>query len=673
MTKCTDKQCTSHFGIICTHHQWLTQLSCLSTEFSPDVIQSYFAYCHRSILAKAQLYQWIRTITGRTWLVDIGDSNGLQILSPASLAEGYAAVDVIDKAPKCLTDSISASSMEPFQHVVASCGFTGTTRDTGNAARPWEYSESLRSMIALDFETAGYDLISNQIRDGDYFDRDCFCSTFTMDFKNEPCSESGELDLTKERLWMNATCGSTSLPDNWRHALKTTQFAYIPIDNWNWPKCVADIPKEVIQLTDQCATDACDLDSSGYCKVRRAVDRACFCRNISYNSCGGSCQIFETRIDYIKWLRGLCDNLQDWNGLPANWRQLAAPTASEMIPWEWTLMPSIDSEACASSEWKLGSFALVNIATLLAAFLSQITSRHRNARGSSWQSHPWHWFSKGVLIAGLHLLTNWFNSLIIQSSSGYENTPVIQLTLLWCSMPRLAWLIMPLNGLQPIEETRLSAFASLLLAEGALQLASSYDMLMTVDYGRQHNFYFGGLEGADRADQAKVMYAGALMWLVVVIMTLVQFMRAMRNLNRPSMSDHLRPTRWQRYEHATTNATTNEAYRTSRENQTYHWAQNDINAQNTPLTSPERGDYRTYGTIYGTFSVKGRHHVVFQNPIQGLYASAVMNMFLFWVAQWLFWAGLIGLMADEFCPPKHGILTAVWIVSSFVGTVVSII
>ncbi|GKZ66796.1 hypothetical protein AnigIFM50267_000884 [Aspergillus niger] len=110
MTKCTAKQCTSHFGIICTHHQWLTQLSCLSVAFSSDVIARYLPYCGRSILAKAQLYSWIRDITGREWLVEVGDTNELQNLSPTSLAEGYTAVDVINTAPKCLTGSLVSAA-----------------------------------------------------------------------------------------------------------------------------------------------------------------------------------------------------------------------------------------------------------------------------------------------------------------------------------------------------------------------------------------------------------------------------------------------------------------------------------------------------------------------------------------------------------------------------------
>lgn len=661
MTKCTSKQCTSHFGFICTHHQWLTQLSCLSIGFSSDVIEGYLPYCGRSVLAKAQLYLWIRKITGRTWLVDVGDANGLQNLSPASLAEGYAAVDVTYNAPTCLTGSVSALSMEPFQHVMASCSFTSTTQHTGNAARPWEYSESLRSMIALDFETVGYDLTRGSIRYGDYFDKECFCSAFAID--PEPCSRSGQLDLTKERLWINATCGSTFLPDNWTDILKTTEFACIPIEDWHWPMCVVDMPKQVIELTDQCATDACEPDSSGYCKVKRAVDRACFCRDISYDSCGGSCQIFETRIDYINWLHDLCGNVQDWHGLPDNWRQLAAPTPLDMIPWRWTIKPSNDSnityitrlgsikstETCASNEWKLGSFALVNIATFFAAFLSQRTSMHRIARGFQWHPHPWCWFFKGTLIAALQLLANWFNTLLVQKTPGYEDVPVIQLMLLWCSMPRLAWLTILLIGVQPFEAMNFSAASSSLFAEVILQFISSYYMVMTVNYGREHDFYFGGLERAERGIPAKTMYAGALIWLFIISLALVQLIRATCKVNRLTGSGSLDLPKWQRGKQTTSNiaeelmAQLNERWTRLMEQLAYYWVDKSRDSEETPLTSSEGGDYR----VYGTFSVKGQNNWVSQKASVELYAATVISMLLLWIAQWLFWGGFISLSSEE--------------------------
>ncbi len=690
MTKCTSKRCTSHFGFFCTHQQWLTQLSCLSIGFSSDLVQGYLPYCGRSVLAKAQLYLWILNITGRTWLVYVGDANGLQDLSPASLAEGYAAVDVIYNAPTCLASSVSALSMEPFQHVIASCGFTSTTQHTGNAARPWEYSESLRSMVALDSETVGYNLARRSIEYGYYFDRECFCNTFNIDPENEPCAEQGHIDLTKERLWINATCGSTSLPENWGDTLKTTEFAYIPIENWHWPKCVVDMPRQITELTDQCATDACEIDSSGYCKVKSAVDRTCFCRNISYDSCGGSCQIFETRMDYIKWLHDLCGNLQDWQGLPDNWHQLAGLTSLDMIPWRWTIKSSNSSdpnstETCASNEWKLGSFAIVNIATLLAAILSQRTGIDRNPPSSLWYLHPWSWVFKGTLIVALQLLASWFNILLIQKTPGYEDVADIQLLLLLCTMPRLAWLMNLPISIQPFEAMNLSMAASSLFAEMILQLLSSYYMVTTVNYGREHNFYFGALKGAGRARSAKMMYAGALMWLIVVSFVLFQLLRAICRMDRMSKSNSPNLPQWQRDMQTTSNISENLVSqlneRCTRLGQklTYSW----MDKSTVLLINSEGGEY----TAYGTFSVQDKTNWVFQKAFADLYAVTVISLLLLWIAQWLFWGGFIGLSSEEyvfmhllgpyqlltglrFCLPNLGFLTAVWIPFSVAGAAV---
>ncbi|KAI0545161.1 hypothetical protein F4679DRAFT_588783 [Xylaria curta] len=718
MTKCTGHRCTDWF-IWCTHQQWLTQLSCLKTGFSHDVIAPYLQYCGRSVLAKAQLYQWIHAVTGRTWLISPGDATRLQNLSPSSLTKGFAALEATDHAPTCLTGSDSALSMEPFQHVIASCSFTARSQHTGNAARPWEYSESLKSMVALDSETAGYDLTWSRIGYGNYFDKECFCSAFTYDPNNEPCSgldltkerlwihatcgsmslpynwmdklkimgfayvrievwyrsvnvadmskqvveltdrcvtdacevdsdgyckvnhaveracfcsaltidpekesRSG-LELTKEWLWINTTCGSTPLPNDWTDKLKTTGFEYIPREEWHWPRCVADMPKQVIERPDhQCATDACEVHADGYCKVKRVVDRACFCRDISYDSCGDSCHLFETRIDYVKWLHELCGNVQDWHGLPDNWRQLAAPNPLDMIPWRWTIK---STEACVSNEWKLRSCAFINLGTLIAAFLSHGRSTHRLIPDFLWHPHPGSWFSKGTLIVALQLLANWFNTFLIQTTPGYEDIPVVQLMLLFLSMPRLTWLTILLIGVRSPEALDSSAASSSLFAEVIFQFLSSYYMGMTIDYGRKHNFYSGGLKNAERGKPAQLMYVGALIWLVVVCLALVGLLLA---------------------------AT--------------YWIEKSWRSETTPLMRSKGGAYGTFPPDAGQNDRVSR----IKTPV-ALFQVLVIGMLLLWVAQWLFWDGFIRVSSEEFCPPKLGILTVVWAISSFAGVVVA--
>jgi hypothetical protein len=799
MTKCTGKQCTRHFGAICTHHQWETQLTCLNTEFSSDVLNYYLPYCSRSVLAKAQLYLWIHSTTGRTWLVHFGDANGLQNLSPASLAKGYAAVSVIDKAPTCLTGSVSALSMERFQHVIASCSFTSTTQHTGNAARPWEYRESLRSMVAMDVETVGYNLTHRSIGYGRYFDKACFCGAFTIDTKSEPCPGARQIDLTRERLWIHATCGSTALPDNWTDMIKVIGSTYIPIEDWHWPACVTDMPKQVTELTSQCATDACELDASGYCKeVRRTVDRACFCRNISYDSCGGSCRFFETRIaylkwlhglcgcgaftiypkaepcpgtrqidlmrerlwmnatcgpmvlpdnwtdmikisgfayipiedwhwpacvtdmpkqvteltsqcatdackldvngyckevkrtvdracfcrnisydscggschffetrkDYVKWLHDLCGSMQDWHGLPDNWRQLAAPTPIDMIPWRWTIKPLNQSNTtsntrlgsieatlkCTSNEWKLRSFALVNIAPFLAGYLSRRTGTHRIVHRLLWHPPPWCWFFTGILIAALQLLANWFVAFIVQQTPGYEDTPVFQLMLFFCSLPRLSWLTILLIGVQPFEAMNFSAAASTLFAEMIIQFLSSYYMIMTINYGREHCFYLGGMEGADREGSATMMYTGALLWLIIIIVAFVQSVLATRRKIRLTGSGRLHLPKWQRSQQATSTiveeliAQLNEYCTWIGEKLEQYWIDKSMASEESSLMNSEGGNSRAYGTL----PVRSPKHWATQTAFVQLYLLTVTTMLLLWIAQWLFLGGFITLSSEEY-------------------------
>ncbi|KIW91155.1 uncharacterized protein Z519_08050 [Cladophialophora bantiana CBS 173.52] len=387
-------------------------------------------------------------------------------------------------------------------------------------------------MIALDSETVGYDLTGRSIKYGDYFDKQCFCGAFAIDVKTEPYSGTGTMGLTKERLWMNATCGPTSLPHNWTDALKTTEFAYIPIEDWHWPECVTDMPEQVTELTGQCATGA------------------------------------------------------------YNWRQLAATTTLDMISWQWTLKPSNDSslapigsietmKTCAKTEWKLGSLAMVNIATFLSACLARRTGMHRIARGFLWQPDP-------------------------------ESTLLL--------------------GEQPSKAMNLSPAASSLFAEAILQVSSSYYMMMTVNYGREHNFYLEDMKRLERAPPAKSMYIGAFLWHITAILAFVSLM-----------------------------ALFNQYWTWLEDKRAHQWV--DKSKSLEEALRSEGGYY----TAYGTLPIEGQNNRLPQKSFLRLYTVSIIGMLLLWIAQWLFWYGLIGLRLEEFCPPKLGALIAVWIASSLAG------
>ncbi|KAF2004755.1 hypothetical protein P154DRAFT_484831 [Amniculicola lignicola CBS 123094] len=673
MSKCTSKRCTNHFGVICTHHQWLTQLSCLSAAFSPDVLKGYLPYCGRSVLAKAQLYQWVRRITGRTWLVEVGDANELHNLRPASLFEGYATLDVVDRAPSCLATSVSAASMEHFSQLLASCQFTGTTEHTGNAKRPWEYSESHRSMIALDFETAGYDLTGQDARGGnyrDYFDKACFCKLFSVDWTSEPCLGRWQLDVTKERMWMHATCGLKSLPQNWADNLQTTGKAFIPTEDWHWPTCVVDMPDSVIDLSDQCATDACGHDSNGYCEVTSVVDRSCFCRKINYESCGGLCHVFEARIEYVNWLQDLCGDLPDWNGLPDDWRHLAGPRPLDMIPWGW--IPSSlnsSSEKCAPNAGKLGSIALVNVASIIAAFFGQELGNSWIFRHSLGHLPLKTWFSTGLIIVALQLLAYWLTALVVQETPGYESIPVIQFILLWCTMPRLTWIRSFFINVEDFKANRASAAASQLFAEMILQFVSSYYMIWTIAYGRAHGFYFGTLAGAEKEWSAQKMYYGALLWIVIMIMAPIPLIRIVR-INRssgrgiPELPKLLKSGKTTSSLPEELMTQFNELCHWLGEKFVLPWMDTSSSMETTPLRGCNDGLPKHYGTLHTTNEPNRASHQAFIK----LYAVTGTFMFLLWIAQCIFWLGFIDLSDQLFCPSNLDVITAIWIAASLAIT-----
>lgn len=628
------------------------------------MLGQYLPHCARSVLAKAQLYRWIYSLEGRTWFVEFGDTFDVQDVSPSSLQHGYAGVvDVLSKAPGCLLNSVSARSEERFQRVVESCGFQETGLHTGNVGRPWEYSEGLHSMTTLDSETVGYDLTGSYLWPGDYFDKKCFCDAFDLDPVHEPCAapHSTTLDLTRERQWMSATCGDRSLPDNWRKGLKTTEFAYIPLSHWKWPSCVADMPTSITQLPSECSTDACHVDAYGYCRVGRAVERSCFCSNIDYESCGGLCHVFKTRIDYVKWLHRLCHNVPGWHGLPNDWTLLAAPMRSDMTPWNWSLapgsseflgLPSGPAEvegACPSSAWKLGSLAFINVATFLTVLLCCTTTVQDYLRRYFWDSRNWHWIANGTLGAGLYVFANFFNAVLVRNVGGYQDVPVAQVVLLWCSMPRLTWLAVLLAGAQFLSNFG-SALKSLLFAEVVIQVISAAYLVTTVTYGLEHDFYLGRLGTTDAASSARMMYLGALLWLFAVVVMLVVALQtiyasASRSESRAATMPIL---------HGTHNPTTNAMVDNLMDmfNQFWNSLEEKValyitRPKNRPEREPLLGCKKSHHHGYGALPLVDPSMPVLPGSLVKMYTIAVPGMLVPWIAQWLFWAGFIELSGER--------------------------
>jgi hypothetical protein len=344
-----------------------------------------------------------------------------------------------------------------------------------------------------------------------------------------------------------------------------------------------------------------------------------------------------------------------------------------MIPWQWNVTPSHHhskiSSACASTDWKLGSVFLINAATLIVVLHTWKAKSH--------YVDPELWFVPGLAIAALQIFANWINAALVQASAGYEAISIVQLTFLWCSMPRLTWLTLLLVVLRSSSKTTSYTIASLLFSETILQILSAFPMIETIDYGREHNFYSQGMARLEAVPAARFMYIGAMMWLVVIVVTLALLLQAARGLiaqpelqmNEPSVpmitEQMMDPP--------------NKQLTKIEERSAPCWRERRCDSEGTPLKCGNGQTSTNYGTVHT--EDRGNPITQTQSGLPRLTLIAITSMLLLWIAQWTFWVGFIDLSSERYvllcrrifmvkltssryCPPELGLLTGVWITAS---------
>ncbi|KAL5436804.1 hypothetical protein PMIN07_009981 [Paraphaeosphaeria minitans] len=89
----------------------------------------------------------------------------------------------------------------------------------------------------------------------------------------------------------------------------------------------------------------------------------------------------------------------------------------------------------------------------------------------------------------------------------------------------------------------------------------------------------------------------------------------------------------------------------------HHYLDRSWDPEREPLA---HSDTHTYGTL----SVNDPRIRRTRKKTARLTVIIATSSFLLWVAQWLFWSGLISLSAEEFCPPNIYLVTAIWIGAS---------
>ncbi|KAJ9296604.1 hypothetical protein DTO217A2_8805 [Paecilomyces variotii] len=160
------------------------------------------------------------------------------------------------------------------------------------------------------------------------------------------------------------------------------------------------------------------------------------------------------------------------------------------------------------------------------------------------------------------------------------------------------------------------------------------------------------------------------MWLLSISLALAQLVRTTRRMNRLVRFSSLDLLKWQRGKQTIWNIAEElmtQRYAWFKENFAPYWVDQGMSSEETPLTKCKgRDDMK-----YGTFSVESQDHWLSQKLFVELYAATVIYMFFPWIVQWLFWGGFLKLSSEEFCPPRLGVLAAIWIAFSVAGTIVA--
>jgi hypothetical protein len=302
-----------------------------------------------------------------------------------------------------------------------------------------------------------------------------------------------------------------------------------------------------------------------------------------------------------------------------------------MIPWRWNLRPeNAKHTVCPSYLTKIGSFAFVNMVTILAVYFGEKYSKST----TTLKPHPKNpaWILRGLVLASLQLGGNWVNVKIVQSTPGYENVPISQLMLLWCSLPRLGWLAIAPAGIHRPESKDLAAASSALYAEAFLQMLNLYYMTTVVKYGLQHGFYFGVLPDTELGCSAWLMYGGALLWLFAFGMTAILVIRILRPLF---------PSR------IPTNRTVEDLSECDVNGCTGSYHNSGVRESLLPeskrSSSSKRSSYGTIPPIAGP----SQPHEDPREPHPSLYVILTLGLPALCLAQWLFWIGLIRVSGEE--------------------------
>lgn len=294
-----------------------------------------------------------------------------------------------------------------------------------------------------------------------------------------------------------------------------------------------------------------------------AKSQGCFCLAVAQNSCPSLCRHGSDPSLFVRWIldrycfgpelatEETCKNpsitptsspglfqpplnmsVEEYKAVWKDYDDLESSAHNNLFAWQWTVAYNSTgvSDApptykCPTTRAQLGSFAIVNGVTLIASLIlghrsvvKRLTCRMCGSRESS---ACW-WLLSGAASAALSIGGNAINALLIKAKPGFGNISVSNLILLWCARPRLAWTGALLAAVGAENSYYTSLGASCTIAEGILQIMASFYIGKTAHWavisGYLKKGHLGDIPGAH---DAKIMYAGVLLWLITIAFAFV--------------------------------------------------------------------------------------------------------------------------------------------------------
>lgn len=201
------------------------------------------------------------------------------------------------------------------------------------------------------------------------------------------------------------------------------------------------------------------------------------------------------------------------------------PGISDMVPWQWSVKPEFTEAgqgSCPSEASILGTFgfinAIVSIASLIIGHRSVVKFLTCGYLGKNDDQKSW--FYTFIFPLGFQLGANAWIASLYQTALGFDSGfSVGDLTLFYTTRPRLSWLVLAFVMIWT-KDRYIKATKAAAIAEFLLQLISSYYSGMTVHFASKHHYYNPGHLTGENANDARLMYVGALISLIFMFPTL---------------------------------------------------------------------------------------------------------------------------------------------------------